>query len=85
MSWLGRGWLLCSRRRRGVIAAPGETRRRGADTLPPCSSSNAMPREVREALAWCISTDGAGSLEPDAATEYIAEMFDSGRGGEESW
>ncbi|WOO77724.1 NADPH-dependent diflavin oxidoreductase 1 [Vanrija pseudolonga] len=48
-------------------------------------SSNAMPREVREALAWCISTDGAGSLEPEAATEYIAEMFDSGRGGEESW
>lgn len=48
-------------------------------------SSNAMPREVREALAWCISIEGAGDLSIETATAYIEDMFESGRGGEESW
>jgi sulfite reductase alpha subunit-like flavoprotein len=46
-------------------------------------SSNAMPREVREAVAWCISQGGAHDEE--AAKAYVDDMFDSGRGGEESW
>ncbi len=44
-----------------------------------------MPREVREALAWCISIEGAGDLSIETATAYIEDMFESGRGGEESW
>jgi sulfite reductase alpha subunit-like flavoprotein len=53
-----------------------------------CGSSNAMPREVREAVAWCVSRDGAGPLDgmdEDAAKIYVDKMFDDGRGGEESW
>lgn len=48
-------------------------------------SSNAMPREVREALAWCISSDGAGDLDMEAAKAFVEDIFDSGRGGEETW
>nr|XP_018265994.1 NADPH-ferrihemoprotein reductase [Kwoniella dejecticola CBS 10117]OBR88152.1 NADPH-ferrihemoprotein reductase [Kwoniella dejecticola CBS 10117] len=48
-------------------------------------SSNAMPREVREALAWCISTEGAGTFSEEEAKEYIERMFEEKRGGEESW
>lgn len=47
-------------------------------------SSNAMPREVREALAWCIAGGEKGFSE-DEAKAYVDEMFDTGRGGEESW
>ena len=46
------------------------------------SSSNAMPREVREALAYCVEQGGQSEEE---AKEYIAAMFDTGRGAEESW
>lgn len=49
------------------------------------SSSNAMPKSVREALAWCISTEGAGDMSVEAAEQYVEGMFDQGRGGEESW
>jgi len=48
-------------------------------------SSNAMPREVREAIAWCISVDGSGDLGGEEAREYVEDMFEGGRGGEESW
>lgn len=48
-------------------------------------SSNAMPREVREAVAWCISGSGAGDMGEEEANMYVEEMFESGRGGEESW
>jgi hypothetical protein len=48
-------------------------------------SSNAMPKLVREALAWCISTDGAGDLDAEEASAYVEGMFNEGRGGEESW
>ncbi|OCF33987.1 NADPH-ferrihemoprotein reductase [Kwoniella heveanensis BCC8398] len=48
-------------------------------------SSNAMPREVREAIAWCISEEGAGDMTPDEAKEYVEQMFEDKRGGEESW
>jgi sulfite reductase alpha subunit-like flavoprotein len=44
-------------------------------------SSNAMPREVREALGWCLS-DKFGEEE---AMRYVEGIFDQGRGGEESW
>lgn len=50
-----------------------------------CGSSNAMPREVREALAWCVSTAGGGDMDPDAAAAYVDAMFDGERGQEESW
>lgn len=50
-----------------------------------CGSSNAMPREVREAVAWCISKAGAGDLDPEEATAYVERMFEDGRAGEESW
>lgn len=42
-----------------------------------------MPREVREALAWCISANGA--LDEEQAAAFVEEMFTDGRGGEESW
>ncbi|KAK6904242.1 NADPH-dependent diflavin oxidoreductase 1 [Kwoniella mangroviensis CBS 8507] len=48
-------------------------------------SSNAMPREVRDALAWCISKDGAGDFTEEEAKEYVERMFEEKRGGEESW
>nr|XP_019008983.1 NADPH-ferrihemoprotein reductase [Kwoniella pini CBS 10737]OCF47764.1 NADPH-ferrihemoprotein reductase [Kwoniella pini CBS 10737] len=48
-------------------------------------SSNAMPREVREALAWCISKNGAGNLTDEESKDYIEKMFEEKRGGEESW
>lgn len=51
----------------------------------PHSSSNAMPREVRAAVAWCISTAGAGTLSEEESEAYVETMFDDGRGGEESW
>lgn len=44
-----------------------------------------MPRAVREAIAWCISSDGAGTLTATEAEEYVDAMFDGDRGGEESW
>ncbi|WVQ75346.1 NADPH-dependent diflavin oxidoreductase 1 [Cryptococcus sp. DSM 104548] len=48
-------------------------------------ASNAMPREVREAVAWCISKDGAGNFTEEEAKEYVEQMFEDKRGGEESW
>lgn len=44
-----------------------------------------MPKSVREALAWCISTSGAGDLSSEEAEAYVEAMFEQGRGGEESW
>lgn len=57
-----------------------------------------MPREVREAVAWCMSSDAspavakearpngdAEGLSEEEAKEYVERMFDQGRGGEESW
>lgn len=44
-----------------------------------------MPRAVREAIGWCISVDGAGTLSPAEAEAYVDAMFDGDRGGEESW
>jgi sulfite reductase alpha subunit-like flavoprotein len=46
-------------------------------------SSNAMPREVREAIAWCI--EQGGQYDEEGAKAYVDNMFDTGRGGEESW
>ncbi|WVQ83849.1 NADPH-dependent diflavin oxidoreductase 1 [Cryptococcus sp. DSM 104549] len=48
-------------------------------------SSNAMPREVREAIAWCISTEGAGDMTKEESKAYVEQMFEDKRGGEESW
>ncbi|KAJ9101001.1 hypothetical protein QFC20_005285 [Naganishia adeliensis] len=50
-------------------------------------SSNAMPKAVRAAVAWSISTEsGEGELSREAADRSIEDMFMSGtRGGEESW
>jgi hypothetical protein len=48
-------------------------------------SSNAMPKEVRAAVAWCLSKDGAGSMTVSEAEAFVEEMFEDGRGGEESW
>ncbi|KAK4685770.1 hypothetical protein P7C73_g4378, partial [Tremellales sp. Uapishka_1] len=45
-------------------------------------SSNAMPKEVRGALADCLVCD---QRDREAAEAYVEEMFESGRGGEESW
>ena len=53
--------------------------------LTVCRSSNTMPREVREAIAWCISEDGAGDTNYEAAKAYVERMFDERRAGEESW
>jgi len=44
-----------------------------------------MPKEVREALAWCVSLRGGGSLSEEEGTAFVEEMFEDGRGGEESW
>jgi sulfite reductase alpha subunit-like flavoprotein len=49
------------------------------------SSSNAMPKEVRAAIAWCLTSEGAGRLTMDEAEAFVEEMFEDGRGGEESW
>lgn len=48
-------------------------------------SSNNMPKEVRAAIAWCLSREGAGSLSAEDSGAYVEEMFEDGRGGEESW
>ncbi|EJT49287.1 NADPH-ferrihemoprotein reductase [Trichosporon asahii var. asahii CBS 2479] len=50
-----------------------------------CGSSNAMPRQVREALAYCISEQGGGKMTDQEAEEYVDAMFDGDRGQEESW
>jgi hypothetical protein len=44
-----------------------------------------MPKEVRAAIAWCISSEGAGTLSIEEAEAFVEEMFEDGRGGEESW
>jgi hypothetical protein len=44
-----------------------------------------MPKEVRAAVAWCLSKDGAGSMTVSEAEAFVEEMFEDGRGGEESW
>jgi hypothetical protein len=44
-----------------------------------------MPKEVRAAIAWCLSTAGAGTMTTEAAEAFVEEMFEDGRGGEESW
>lgn len=72
-----RGWIYISG---SVLAIPAYGR-----SLTRGRSSNAMPREVREALAWCISSEGAGDLDAEAAKAFIEDIFDSGRGGEETW
>lgn len=48
-------------------------------------SSNTMPREVREAVAWCISKNGAGDMTEEESKAYVEQMFEDKRGGEESW
>jgi len=53
--------------------------------LMDCSSSNAMPKEVRASIAWCLSADGAGTMTDEEAGTFVEEMFEDGRGGEESW
>lgn len=50
-----------------------------------CGSSNAMPRQVREALAYCISEQGGGKMTDEEAEQYVDAMFDGDRGQEESW
>lgn len=50
-----------------------------------CRSSNAMPKEVRAAVAWCLSNEGAGTMAIQQAEAFVEEMFEDGRGGEESW
>ncbi|EIW68114.1 NADPH-ferrihemoprotein reductase [Tremella mesenterica] len=50
-----------------------------------CGSSNAMPREVREAVSWSISVKGSGDMSLEECDKYVEEMFESGRGQEESW
>ena len=42
-----------------------------------------MPRQVREAVAWCISSDGSGDMPLDKAMGYVEEMFEDGRGRRE--
>ena len=44
-----------------------------------------MPKEVRAAVAWCISNEGEGNMTMDQAEKYVEAMFDGDRGGEESW
>lgn len=44
-----------------------------------------MPKSVREALAWCISSSGVGDLSTEEAEMFVEDMFEQGRGGEESW
>lgn len=44
-----------------------------------------MPKEVRATIAWCLSSEGAGTMTTDEAGSYVEEMFEDGRGGEESW
>lgn len=44
-----------------------------------------MPKEVRAAIAWCLTTEGAGSMSQEDAEAFVEEMFEDGRGGEESW
>lgn len=44
-----------------------------------------MPKEVRAAVAWCLTSDGAGSMSSGQAEAYVERMFEDGRGGEESW
>ncbi|WVO15705.1 NADPH-dependent diflavin oxidoreductase 1 [Cryptococcus depauperatus] len=48
-------------------------------------SSNAMPREVREAVEWCISKAGAGDMTEEESKVYVEQMLEEKRGGEESW
>lgn len=47
------------------------------------SSSNAMPRAVKAALAFCLET--AGRLSADEAKAYLDEMEVQGRLNEECW
>jgi hypothetical protein len=44
-----------------------------------------MPKEVRAAVAWCLSSEGEGQMTTQEAEEYVEAMFEEGRGGEESW
>ena len=44
-----------------------------------------MPRQVREAVAWCLSSEGSGELSSEDAEAYVEDMFEDGRGVEESW
>jgi hypothetical protein len=46
-----------------------------------------MPKAVRAALAWCISTEsGYGLLSSEEAAAYVEDMFElGGRGAEETW
>ena len=48
-----------------------------------------MPKAVREAVAWCLTTKeeggGRGDLGEEEAGEWVGRMFEEGRGGEESW
>lgn len=48
-------------------------------------SSNAMPKEVRASIAWCLTSEGAGAMDKPEAEAFVEEMFEDGRGGEESW
>jgi sulfite reductase alpha subunit-like flavoprotein len=53
--------------------------------LMQCRSSNAMPKEVRASIAWCLTSEGAGTMTEEEAGAFVEEMFEDGRGGEESW
>lgn len=44
-----------------------------------------MPKEVRAAIAWCLTTEAGGILSQEGAEAFVEEMFEDGRGGEESW
>lgn len=44
-----------------------------------------MPKEVRATIAWCLSSGGAGTMVTAEAEAFVEEMFEDGRGGEESW
>jgi hypothetical protein len=44
-----------------------------------------MPKEVRATIAWCLSSEGAGTMNKEEAEAFVEEMFEDGRGGEESW
>ncbi|KAL7425065.1 NAPDH-dependent diflavin reductase [Cryptotrichosporon argae] len=48
-------------------------------------SSNTMPRQVREALAYALSKEAGGDMDASEAGAYVEAMFDSERGQEESW
>lgn len=84
-----KGWLFIS----GLVTFINELSKRNfGKGIADCyfwyvrnRSSNTMPREVREAVAWCISKKGAGDMTEEESKAYVEQMFENKRGGEESW